>query len=368
MKPGVTGLSTFAERAEHVKAVMPLKTDSKAPMRSRATALSAQEQQGQFKGKGNKEWHGMVCWRCGGNHRATADLRRGIEACTVPCVCTICDATDHATKFHDKYVKAKQNAAARSKLRDDDKKIAAKAFVATETEEKKAYCLMAQTKVPVIMRPTHVTLTVVDDDNGEPVGEAEVMRHSTEVMRHSNSGSTTTVGATNGSTEINAKTIVPQEESKMPQYELLEEQWKAKCALKRDQKVEVMKSIRNEKRKVENAMILHPGVTKALERCEGHAIIKKKLRVHFADEVEQAEKAKAEKIKSLDERVLGLVFVKSMSDPTLNPWGLPDDMELTEPEEDDTDGDLSDAFGAFVLDEDLMDTIVVPELNEGAVD
>ena len=43
----------------------------------------------------------MICWRCGGKHCSTANVRYGTKACAVQCHCMKCGKDDHSTEHHD---------------------------------------------------------------------------------------------------------------------------------------------------------------------------------------------------------------------------------------------------------------------------
>ena len=102
----------------------------------------------------------MICWRCGGKHYSTANVRYGTKACTVQCHCTKCGKDDHSTEHHDIYSDVQERRAARG----------AKAMAATSTQSDAPghlFCLMARvatTTSTSLVASESLTLLLEEDD------------------------------------------------------------------------------------------------------------------------------------------------------------------------------------------------------------
>ena len=105
----------------------------------------------------------MICWRCGGNHYSTANVRYGTTACTVKCHCAKCGKDDHSTEHHGIYSDVQDRRAARG----------AKAMSITSTQSDApghSFCLMARaaaTTSTSLVASSSPTLLLLDEDDGE---------------------------------------------------------------------------------------------------------------------------------------------------------------------------------------------------------
>jgi hypothetical protein len=119
----------------------------------------------------------VICWRCGGKHYSTANVRYGTKACTVQCHCTKCGKDDHSTEHHDIYSDVQERRAARG----------AKAMAATSTQSDAPghlFCLMARvatTTSTSLVASESLTLLLEEDDDPQIVMLVED-EHGTEFM------------------------------------------------------------------------------------------------------------------------------------------------------------------------------------------
>ena len=103
----------------------------------------------------------MICWRCGGKHYSTANVRYGTKACTVTCHCTKCGKDDHSAEHHGIYSDVQERRAARG----------AKAMAATSTQSDAPghlFCLMARvatTTSTSLVASESLTLLLEEDDD-----------------------------------------------------------------------------------------------------------------------------------------------------------------------------------------------------------
>jgi len=134
-------LGTWEKTIKFVKTQVPLNTTStpsQPTVPTRTTALSAQQ-------RSARQPFTIVCFKCGGPHRALGDPRRSLPACSVKCFCSICQEDTHTMKYHDMFKRIVGKFKAKE---TDTKESGAKAMSATatctDTGNGQAYCLSAQ--------------------------------------------------------------------------------------------------------------------------------------------------------------------------------------------------------------------------------
>ena len=152
-------LGTWEKTIKFVKTQVPLNTTStpsQPTVPTRTTALSAQQ-------RSARQPFTIVCFKCGGPHRALGDPRRGLPACSVKCFCSICQEDTHTMKYHDMFKRIVGKFKAKE---TDTKESGAKAMSATttctETGNGQAYCLSAQYTHAQDTEPGSCPLEVVD--------------------------------------------------------------------------------------------------------------------------------------------------------------------------------------------------------------
>ena len=127
---------------------------------------------GNGRGGGSKD---VICWRCGGKHYSTANVRYGTAACTVQCHCMKCGKDDHSTEHHDIDSDVQERRAA----------CGAKAMAVASTQSDAPghlFCLMV--RVATTTSPSHVasesqTFLLGEDDDPQIVMLVED-EHGTE--------------------------------------------------------------------------------------------------------------------------------------------------------------------------------------------
>ena len=152
-------LGTWEKTIKFVKTQVPLNTastPSQPTVPTRTTALTAQQRSARQPFK-------VVCFKCGGPHRALGDPRRGIPACSVKCFCATCQEDTHSTEHHDMFKRIVGKYKAKE---TDTKESGAKAMSATmtctETGNGQAFCLSAQYTHAQDTEPGSCPLELVD--------------------------------------------------------------------------------------------------------------------------------------------------------------------------------------------------------------
>ena len=96
----------------------------------------------------------MQCWKRGGAHAAIPNKCHGTNGCDAKCFCGNCDQDDHATQYHDLYVKIKGAMAGRKAANAKAMSAQTITLYSTNTHVASAnnpalYCLAATTTTPV---------------------------------------------------------------------------------------------------------------------------------------------------------------------------------------------------------------------------
>ena len=162
MDDGSGGLGTWEKTVKFVKTQVPLKTavtPSQPTVPTRTTALTAQQRFARQPFK-------IVCFKCGGPHRALGDPRRGLPPCSVKCFCTVCQEDTHTTEHHEMFKRIVGKPKAKE---TDDKSNGAKAMSATETTGNgQVFCLSAQYSHAQDTEPGSCPLELLVESNPGP--------------------------------------------------------------------------------------------------------------------------------------------------------------------------------------------------------
>ena len=158
-----SSVDNWEKTSKYVKAQVPLKTSatpSQPPVPSRVTALTAQQRLA-------RQPFTIVCFKCGGPHRALGDPRRGLPACSVKCFCSICQEDTHSTEHHDMF----KRIVGKPKAKETDGKPrynkAMSATSATKSDNGKMYCLSAKCSDAQATEPGSCPLELLDSPEPE---------------------------------------------------------------------------------------------------------------------------------------------------------------------------------------------------------
>jgi len=154
-----------------IRTTTPLKTSVTPPtpihaVPSRITALTAHQHSA-------RQPFTLVCFKCGGPHRALGDPRRGIPPCSAKCFCEIFQEDTHSTAHHEMF----KRIVGKPKTKETDGKPrgnkAMSATTATETDNGKMYCLSARCSDTQETEPGSYPLGLLDS----PEPKCEVTVH-----------------------------------------------------------------------------------------------------------------------------------------------------------------------------------------------
>ena len=158
-----SSVDNWEKTSKYAKAQVPLKTSAtppQTPVPSRATALTAQQRLA-------RQPFTIVCFKCGGPHRALGDPRRGLPACSVKCFCSVCQEDTHSTEHHDMF----KRIVGKPKAKETDGKPrhnkAMSTTTATKSDDDKMYCLSAKYSDAQATEPGSCPLELIDSPEPE---------------------------------------------------------------------------------------------------------------------------------------------------------------------------------------------------------
>ena len=155
-------LGTWEKTIKFVKTQVPLNTastSSQPTVPTRTTALTAQQRSARQPFVPRP----VVCFKCGGPHRALGDSQRGIPACSVKCFCTTCQEDSHSTEYHDMFTRiVGKHKAKKTDTEESGAKAMSATTTCTETGSGQAFCLSAQYSHAQDTEPGSYPLELVD--------------------------------------------------------------------------------------------------------------------------------------------------------------------------------------------------------------